>query len=119
LYKLFVEDSGALNDENVDPDKSNDRFHINNSYQPLDADNHDQSFQSPDLGDKRAAELSPEVSGKTRKNLDSVSHIMTRKSKSTYQREWYKRLTPEQKKARNQREKMAWLEGKRVQKKTK
>jgi hypothetical protein len=61
LYKLFVEDAGALNDENGDPDKSNDRLIINNSYQPSDADNHDPSFQSPELGDKRAAEPSPEV----------------------------------------------------------
>jgi len=29
----------------------------------------------------------------------------SRKSKSTYQREWYKKLTPEQKKARNERQK--------------
>ena len=103
-----------MNDENFDPDKSNDHLQINNSYQPNDVDNHDQSFQSPKLGDKCAAGVSPEVSNKTISNLDFVSHKMTKKSKSMYSREWYKNLTPEQRKARIERNNMARLEGKRV-----
>ena len=59
LYKLFVEEAGALNNENVDPGKSNDRLHNKEN-----ADDHERSFQSPELGDKLAHELSPEVSEK-------------------------------------------------------
>ena len=114
MYKLFVEEAGALNDENVDPNKSNDRLQIKNEYQPCDVATQDQSFQSPKLGDKCAAGVSPEVSNKTISNLDFVSHKMTKKSKSMYSREWYKNLTPEQRKARIERNNMAWLEGKRV-----
>ena len=109
LYKLFVEEAGALNNENVDPGKSNDRLHNKEN-----ADDHERSFQSPELGDKLAHELSPEVSEKTIDNLDSLSHISTKKSRNTYKREWYKKLTPEQRKARNEHEKMAWSEGKRA-----
>ena len=101
-----------MNDENFDTDKSNDHLQINNSYQPNDVDNHDQSFQSPKLGDKCAAGVSLEVSDKN--NLDSVSHITTRKSKSMYRREWYKNLTPAQRKARIEHNNMARLEGKRA-----
>jgi len=114
LYKLFVEEAGALNDENVDPNKSNDRLQIKNEYQPCDVTNQDQSFQSPKLGDNCAAEVSPEVSDKTINHLDFVSHKMMRKSKSIYNREWYKNLTPEQRKARIERNNMARLEGKRA-----
>ena len=89
MYKLFVEEAGALNDENVDPNKSNDRLQIKNEYQPCDVATQDQSFQSPKLGDKCAAGVSPEVSNKTISNLDFVSHKMTKKSKSMYSREWY------------------------------
>ena len=103
-----------MNDENVDPDKSNDRLYINNSYQPSSADNHDRSFQTPEFGNKCAPELSAEASDKTINDLDSVSQNMTSKSKSTYQREWYKKMNPEQRNARNEREKMARLEGKRA-----
>ena len=78
LYKLFVEEAGALNNENVDPGKSNDRLHNKEN-----ADDHEGSFQSPELGDKLAHELSPEVSEKTIDNLDSLSHISTKKSRDT------------------------------------
>jgi len=69
--------------------------------------------KGPELCDKGA----PEVSDTTINIHDSVSK--TRKSKSAYQREWYKKLIPEQKKARNERQKMhdstlAQLEGKRA-----
>ena len=103
LYILFVEEVGALNAKNVDPGKSNDRLQSNYSYQPNGDDNDDQYFQSPKLGDKCAGGVSPEVSDKIINNLDSVSHTMTRMSKSMYSREWYKILTPEQRKARNER----------------
>jgi len=93
LYKLFVEEAGALNDENVGLDKINDGRPINNSYQLINVDNHERSFQSSELHDK-GLELcdkgAPEVSDKTINIHDFVSNIMTRKLKSTYQREWYK-----------------------------
>ena len=82
-----------MNDENVGLDKINDERPINNSYQLSNADNHERSFQSSELCDKRA----PEVSDTAINIHDLVSK--SRKSKSTYQREWYKKLTPEQKKA--------------------
>jgi len=41
LYKLFVEEAGALNDENVGLDKINDECPINNFYQLNNADNHE------------------------------------------------------------------------------
>ena len=85
-----------MNDENVGLDKINDERPINNSYQLNNADNHEWSFQSSELCDK-SLELcdkgAPEVSDTAINIHDLVSK--SRKSKSTYQREWYKKLTPE------------------------
>ena len=82
-----------MNDENVGLDKINDERPINNSYQLINVDNHERSFLSSELHDK-GLELcdkgAPEVSDKTINIHDFVSNIMTRKLKSTYQREWYK-----------------------------
>ena len=81
-----------MNDENVGLDKINDERPINNSYQLINVDNHERSFQSSELCDK-SLELcdkgAPEVSDTAINIHDLVSK--SRKSKSTYQREWYKK----------------------------
>ena len=60
-----------MNDENVGLDKINDERPINNSYQLSNADNHERSFQSSELCDKGA----PEVSDTAINIHDSVSKL--------------------------------------------
>jgi len=60
-----------LNDKNVGLDKINDERPINNSYQLSNADNHERSFQSSELCDKGA----PEVSDTAINIHDSVSKL--------------------------------------------